>query len=132
MGARSKWLIQDDRKTSRISNKFSTLKCYSLKTDVWIEFTKTKELHASKYLICKILLEWKCPSSFNDKFHPSKLPLNHTTRSWSTYQLKVNNFNTERFGHKSVVKKCTLIRLEQPPKNIKTKLPNDEEIRPWN
>ena len=22
------------------------------------------------------------------------------------------------------------IRLEQPPKNIKTKLPNDEEIRP--
>ena len=30
--------------------------------------------------------------SFNDKFHHSKLPLNHTTRSSSTYQLKVNNF----------------------------------------
>ena len=30
--------------------------------------------------------------SFNDKFRPSKLPLNHTTRSSSTYQLKVNNF----------------------------------------
>ena len=36
--------------------------------------------------------------SFNDKFHPSKLPLNHTTRSSSTYQLKVNNFKTERYG----------------------------------
>ena len=26
--------------------------------------------------------------SFNEKFHPSKLLLNHTTRSSSTYQLK--------------------------------------------
>ena len=39
--------------------------------------------------------------SFNDKFHPSKLPLNHATRSSSIYQLKVNNFKTERCGHKS-------------------------------
>ena len=46
--------------------------------------------------------------SFNDKFHPSKLPLNHTTRSSSTYQLKVNNFITERYGRKSIVNKCTL------------------------
>ena len=30
--------------------------------------------------------------SFNAKFHFSKLPLNHTTRSSSTYQLKVINF----------------------------------------
>ena len=36
------------------------------------------------------------PRSFNDKFHPSKVPLNHTKRSSSTYQLKVNNFKTER------------------------------------
>ena len=48
------------------------------------------------------------PGSFNYKFHPSKLPLNHTTRSSSTYQLKVNNFKTERYGRKSIVKKCTL------------------------
>ena len=48
------------------------------------------------------------PGSFNDKFHPSKLPLNHTTRSSSTYQLKVNNFKTERYGHKSTLNKCTL------------------------
>ena len=46
--------------------------------------------------------------SFNDKFHPSKLPLNYTTRSSSTYQLKVNNFKTERYGCKSIVNKCTL------------------------
>ena len=36
--------------------------------------------------------------SFNDKFHPSKLPLNHTTRSSSTYQLEVNNFKTEKIA----------------------------------
>ena len=46
--------------------------------------------------------------SFNDKFNPSKLPLNYTTRSSSTYQLKVNNFKTERYGCKSIVNKCTL------------------------
>ena len=32
------------------------------------------------------------PGSFNDKFHSSKLRLNDTTRSSSTYQLKVINF----------------------------------------
>ena len=32
------------------------------------------------------------PRSLNDKFHPSKVPLNHTKRSSSTYWLKVNNF----------------------------------------
>ena len=80
-------------------------------------------------LFVKDYLSENAPGSFNDKFHPSKLPLNHTTRSSSTYQLKVNNFNTERYCHKkSTVNKCTL--LEQPPKNIKSKLPNDEAIRP--
>ena len=48
------------------------------------------------------------PRSFNNKFHPSKLPLNHSTRSSSTYQIKVNNFKTERYGRKPIVKKCTL------------------------
>ena len=36
------------------------------------------------------------PGSFNDNFHIFKLPLNHTTRSSSTYQLNMNNFKTER------------------------------------
>ena len=65
MGTGSKWRIQEDRETSRKSNKdnkFSSLKCYSWKTDVWNEYTKTKGLHhASEYLFCKRLLEWKCP-----------------------------------------------------------------------
>ena len=46
MGTRSKWRIQEDRKTSTKSNKdnkFSPLKCYSWKADVWNEYTKTKE-----------------------------------------------------------------------------------------
>ena len=37
-------------------------------------------------------LNENAPGSFNDKFHSSKLPLNHTTRSSSTCQLKVINF----------------------------------------
>ena len=31
-------------------------------------------------------------------FYPSKLPQNHTTIWWSTYQLKVNNFKTEKIA----------------------------------
>ena len=65
MGTRSKWRIQEDRKTSRKSNKdnkFLPLKSSSQKTDVWNEYTKTKGLnHASKYLFCKRLPEWECP-----------------------------------------------------------------------
>ena len=104
MGTRSKLRIQEDRKTSgkrNKDNKFSPLKCYSWKTDVWNEYTKTKGLHnASKYRIWKDCLSEKTLGSFNDKFHPSKLPLNHTTRSSSTYQLKVNNLKTERYDRK--------------------------------
>ena len=59
-------------------------------------------------LFVKDCLSENAPDSFNDKFHPSKLPLNHTARSSSTYQLKVNNFKTERYGCKSIVNKCTL------------------------
>ena len=59
-------------------------------------------------LFVKNSLGENAPSSFNDKFYPSNVPLNHTTRSSSTYQLKVNNFKTERYGRKSIVNKCTL------------------------
>ena len=59
-------------------------------------------------LFVKDCLSENALGSFNDKFHPSKLPLNHTTRSSSTYQLKVNNFKTERYGRKSILNKCTL------------------------
>ena len=47
-------------------------------------------------LFVKDWLIQNASGSFNDKFHPSKLQQNHTTRSSSTYQLKVNNFKTER------------------------------------
>ena len=43
-------------------------------------------------LFVKGCLNGNAPGSFNAKFHSSKLPLNHTTRSSSTYQLKVINF----------------------------------------
>ena len=43
-------------------------------------------------LFVKGWLNKNVPGSFNDTFHSSKLPLNHTTRSSSTYQLKVINF----------------------------------------
>ena len=60
-------------------------------------------------LFVKDCLSENAPGSFNDKFYPSKVPLNHTTTSSSTYQLKVNNFDkTERYGHKSIVNKCTI------------------------
>ena len=82
--------------------------------------TVEKQMHEMKILKLKdffmlqnILFVKDCfsenaPDSFNDKFHSSKLPLNHTTRSTSTYQLKVNNFKTKRYGCKSIVNKCTL------------------------
>ena len=46
MGTRSKWRIQEDRKTSTKNNKdnkFSPLKYCSWKKDVWNEYTRTKE-----------------------------------------------------------------------------------------
>ena len=59
-------------------------------------------------LFVKECLSENASGCFNDKFHPYKLPLNHTTRSSFTYQLKVNNFKTKRYGRKSIVNKCTL------------------------
>ena len=43
-------------------------------------------------LFVKGCLNENAPGRFNDKFHSSKLLPNHTTRSSSTYQLKVINF----------------------------------------
>ena len=60
-------------------------------------------------LFVKDCLSENAPGGFN-KFHPSKLPLDHTTRSSSTYQLKINNFKTERYGRKSILNICTLDR----------------------
>ena len=57
-------------------------------------------------LVVKDCQNENAPGSLNDKFHPSKLPLNHT-RSSSAYKLEVNNFMTERYGSKSIVNKCT-------------------------
>ena len=71
--------------------------------------TKTKGRHMlQNILFVKDCLSENAAVSFNDQFHPSKLPLNRTTRSSSIYELKVNNFKTERYGCKSVVNKCTL------------------------
>ena len=54
-----------------------------------------------KGLFVKHCLRENDPVSFNDKFRPSKLPLNHTRRSSSSYQLKVNNFKPQ-------MRKCAL------------------------
>ena len=59
-------------------------------------------------IFVKDWLSENAPGSSIDKFHPSKLPLNCKTRSLSTYQLKINNFKTERYSHKSIVNKYTL------------------------
>ena len=73
---------------------------------------KLKLLHHASENILSICKRQDCLSekmphiSFNGKFlHPSKLPLNHTTRLLYTYQIKVNKFKTERYGHKSIVNK---------------------------
>ena len=80
-------------------------------------------------LFVKNCLSENVPGSSNDKFHPSKLPPNHITRSSSRYQLKIKNFKTERYGRKSIMNECTL-DWNNLQKNIKTKLSNDEEIKP--
>ena len=60
-------------------------------------------------LFVKGCLNGNAPGSFNDKFHSSKLPLNHTTRSSSTYQLKVVNFKWFTLVLQFTVMKYTLI-----------------------
>ena len=58
-------------------------------------------------LLVKDYISEKAPHSFNDKFHTSKLLQNYTAKLSSRYQLKLNNFKTERYGRKSVVNKFT-------------------------
>ena len=86
-------------------------------------------------LFVKDCLSENDQGSFNDKFHPSKLQLNHTKRSssscTSTYQLKVKNFKTKTYGCKLIVNKCPL-GWNNLQKKFKTKLPNNEDIRPYN
>ena len=118
---------------SNKDNEFPVLKCSNWKTNVWNEYINTEGVnYALKYLICKRLPLWKWPGCFNHKFkfYSSKLPLNYTTRSSSTNQRKVNNCKTGRYSRKSIENKCTLGRLKKPPKKFKTKLPDDEEMRP--
>ena len=59
-------------------------------------------------LFMKDFLRENAAGSFNDKFHPSKLLLNHTARSTSTCQLEANKLKRERYGRKSIVNKCTV------------------------
>ena len=54
-------------------------------------------LKLKDFIMLQNILTENALGSFNDKFHSSKLPLNHT-RSSSTYQLKVNNFIIERYA----------------------------------
>ena len=62
-----------------------------LKTQMYeMNILKLKDfIMLQNILFVKDCLSENTPGSFNDKFHLSKLPLNHTTRSSSTYQLKV-------------------------------------------
>ena len=68
--------------------------------------------------------------SFKNKFHASILPLNHTARSSSAYQLRASDFESERYGCISLVNKCSLDKNNILKESIKIKLLNDEEIRP--
>ena len=97
--------------------QFSSLKCSSWHTDVWNKYTQIKNI-----LFVKDSLSENALGAFNNKFHPSELPLNNTARSTSTYQLSTNNFKIKRYDQKLIVNKCTT--LEHPLKNITTKFPN--------
>ena len=59
---------------------------------------KLKDIIPQNILFVKDYLSENALGSFSDKFHPSKLPLTHTARLSSTYQLKVNNFKTKNLA----------------------------------
>ena len=66
-----------------------------LKNKYEINILKLKNcIMLQNILFVKRCLNGNVPDSFNDsfKFYSSKLRLNHTTRSSSTYELKVINF----------------------------------------
>ena len=92
-----------------------------LKTMYEMNILKLKDfIMLQNILFVKDCLSENVQGRFNDKFHGSKLPLNHTTRSSSTHQLKVNNFL--RLIWQQINSEQMHIRLEQPPNNITTKL----------
>ena len=84
---------------------------YSIKNYTWKFQNTFRNGFSSQYVLFQAK-KWGInigqKASFNDKFHRSKSPLNHTTRLSYTYQLNVNNFKTEKYGSKSIVNKCTL------------------------
>ena len=59
-------------------------------------------------LFVKGCLNQNAPGSFNDKFSSSKLPLNHTARSSSIYQVKVIGFKLFTLVLQFTVMKYTL------------------------
>ena len=79
-------------KEIRIIN-FLTLNAQVEKQKYEMNILKLKDfIMLRNILFVKGCLNENVSGSFNDKFHSSILPLNHTTRSSSTYQLKVINF----------------------------------------
>ena len=90
METRSKWRIQEDRKTSRKSNqdnKFPPIiKCCSWKTNVWNQYTKNKGLHHVSYILFVKTASLKMPQVV--------LMINFTSLNhhWTTqdHQLHIN------------------------------------------
>ena len=79
-------------KEIRIIN-FLTLNAQVEKQKYEMNILKLKDfIMLRNILFVKFCLNGNAPGSFIDKFHSSKLRLNHTTRSSSTHQLKVINF----------------------------------------
>ena len=79
-------------KTIRIIN-FLPLNAPVEKQKYEMNILKLKEfIILGNILFVKDFLNENAPGSFNDEFHSSKLPPNHTARSSSTCKIKVINF----------------------------------------
>ena len=109
---KTKLKIYENRKSPRKSNRIIDFLLLTSKKQMY-------EMNALKLncfiilqniLFVKDCLSKSTPGSSKNKFRSSKLRLNSKTRSSTTYQLKVNNFKTERYGCKSIVRKFTLNR----------------------
>ena len=109
---KTKLKIYENRKSPRKSNRIIDFLLLTSKKQMY-------EMNALKLncfiilqniLFVKDYLSKSTPGSSKNKFRSSKLRLNSKTRSSRTYQLKVNNFKTERYGCKSIVRKFTLNR----------------------
>ena len=84
-----KWRFQKDRKTSRKAKRiinFLSLNAPVKKQKCEMNILKLKDfIMLQNILFVKGCINENAPDSLNDKFHPSKLPLNDTTRSPFTY-----------------------------------------------